>query len=66
MDTRKIESILRLDDLSFEKIVFERIGPKNNNSENHSISVRIGENTEERVFKVVLTIKTLKKDEYNI
>ena len=66
MDTRKIESILRLEDLCFEKVLFERIGSKNNNAEKHSISVRIGENTEERVFRVILTIKTKKLDEYNI
>ena len=65
MNTKKIESILRLDDLSFEKISFERIGPKNDNEEDHKISVRIGENSEEKVFRVVLSIKTFKKEEYN-
>ena len=65
MNTKKIESILRLDDLSFEKISFERIGPKNDNEEDHKISVRIGENSEEKVFRVILSIKTFKKEEYN-
>lgn len=66
MNTKKIESVLRLEDLCFEKIAFDRTGPKNRNSEEHQISVRIGENTEERVYRVVLSIQTIKKDEYNL
>lgn len=66
MNTKGIESVLRLEDLCFEKIAFDRIGPKNMNSEEHKISVRIGENIEERVYRVVLSIHTIKKDEYNL
>ncbi len=66
MNTRKIESILKLEDLCFEKISFERTGRKNNNVEEHGISVRIGENTAERVYRVVLSLQTDKKDEYSI
>jgi len=61
-----IESKLKLKELYFDKIVFNRLGDKNSNKPESKLMVQIGELQEEDLYKIVLIFRTTKKGEYEI
>ncbi len=56
---------LELRKIVFDKILFERLGFRNEEELNISISVQIAENKQDSIFKVTLCVNGTKKDEYN-
>ena len=58
-----ISSVLKLKNIVFEKIEFQRKGFKNSNNPSFTISVQIGKNKADD-YKVTLTINVDKEDEY--
>ncbi len=66
MKNNIVESVLQLQDLSFERLEFKRQGPKNNNETEFRLSVQIGSDSDTGIFKTILNLKANKKDEYEI
>ncbi len=60
----KIESVLKLKDLGFDRLEFERLGQKNNNNVDINLEVEIGCDTDAGLYKTILKLKAVKKDEY--
>ena len=66
MKNNIVESVLQLQELSFERLEFKRIGPKNDNEIEYRLSVQIGSDSDTGIYKTVLNLKANKKDEYEI
>lgn len=60
-----INSALILQRMVFDKIVFERIGFKNEKELKFDLQVQIGTN-EEKIYKVTLVLNGNKQEEYNL
>ena len=60
-----VKSILRMDRLVFDKILFERIGFKNENPLTHSLKASFAKNIKDNMYRVTLILEGQKKDEYN-
>lgn len=56
---------LKLKKIVFDKILFDRLGFKNEEKLEIAISVQIAENKNNDIFKVTLCVNGTKKDEYN-
>lgn len=63
-DMKNINSMLKLDQLVFDKIEFNRKGFQNNEEVTFEIEVQIGQGNDE-VYKVTLILKGDKEDEYD-
>ena len=61
----KYNSVLRLDNLVYDRIEFERKGFKNSNKASFGIQIQIGED-EQKNYKVTLTLKGEKPEEYEL
>ena len=66
MKNNIVESVLQLQELSFERLEFKRIGPKNYNEIEYRLSVQIGSDSDTGIYKTVLNLKANKKEEYEI
>ena len=66
MKNNIVESVLQLQELSFERLEFKRIGPKNDNEIEYRLSVQIGSDSDTGIYKTVLNLKANKKEEYEI
>lgn len=66
MKNNIVESILHLQELSFERLEFKRQGPKNSNEIEYRLSVQTGSDSDTGIFKTLLNLKANKKDEYEI
>ena len=60
-----INSVLRLDNLFFDKIVFNRLGPSSEAEVKFSMRSNIMKSQNEEVYKVTLSITGDKANEYN-
>lgn len=60
-----IKSVLKMDRLIFDKILFERIGFKNKNPLTHSLEASFAKNINANVYRITLVLKGQKKEEYN-
>jgi preprotein translocase subunit SecB len=58
------QSALQLRELLFDSIRFERTGSKNDKKLKEELSAQIGENKAEGLYKIVLSLKFWKEDEY--
>lgn len=61
---KMVSSKLQLQELNFDKIKFKRVGEKNENKIEQKIIVKIGENKDREIYKVVLELITNKPEEY--
>lgn len=59
-----IKSVLSMQKLAFDKIAFDRRGPKNQNSSSYTIETRFAKNQEESVYRVTLVLDGNKENEY--
>lgn len=59
-----IRSILKMERLVFDKISFERLGFKNENSLTHTLEASFAKNIKDNMYRVTLMLKGEKKDEY--
>ncbi len=66
MKNNIVESVLQLQDLSFERLEFKRQGPKNDNNIEYRLSVQIGNDNDTGIYKTILSLKANKNDEYEI
>lgn len=57
---------LKLKKMVFDKILFERLGFKNEEELEIDMSVQIAENIHDNIFKVTLCVNGTKTDEYNL
>lgn len=64
--SKTVESVLKLKELYFDKLVFARKGPQNDNSIEYSFSVQIGSDKEEEFYKTILSLSAVKKEEFEI
>lgn len=64
-ETKNIDCVLKLDRLVFDRIEFSRSGFKNDHALNLSVNVDIGKNDESEYYRVKLSIRGEKSDEYN-
>lgn len=60
-----IKSVLHMDKLVFDKILFEREGFKSANALNTTIEAHFAENQQEGMYKVTLILKGKKEEEYS-
>lgn len=62
-----IKSVLKLEDLYFQKILFDRIGKKNEEDLSFQIQADIEENIKQsHLYKVTLTVTGKKEEEYEL
>lgn len=64
-EKKEILSSLELKKIFFEKIEFNRLGFRNENHPKFSIESQVSQNIENRLYKVSLSVKCLKEDEYD-
>lgn len=62
-----LKSVLKLEDLYFQKILFDRIGKKNEEDLSLQIQADIEENIKQsHLYKVTLNVMGKKEEEYNL
>lgn len=62
----KTNSVLKLEELVFDKIKFDRKGFKNSNQIKYALETLLSKDESEKLYRVSLILKGKKKDEYNI
>lgn len=62
----KTNSILKLEDLVFDKIRFDRKGFKNSNQIKYTLETLLSKEESDKLYRVSLILNGKKKDEYNI
>lgn len=62
----KIESVLKLDKIVFDKIEFKRLGFKNDEELELEIQSNISQRNETEVYRVTLLLKGKKPEEYTL
>nr|WP_317357319.1 protein-export chaperone SecB [uncultured Tyzzerella sp.] len=60
------DCVLELQKIVFDKFNFKRVGFKNNNEEEVSFNISIGENKNDNLYKVSLATQIEKEDEYTL
>ena len=65
-NSKRIESVLKLDKLVFDKIEFKRLGFKNNNELELEIQSNISQRQDTEIYKVTLILKGKKPEEYTL
>lgn len=65
MDDRRIESVLKLKKIVFDKIEFNRIGFRNDEDFNLEIQSSIAKK-KDKDYRITLSLKGIKEKEYNI
>ncbi len=63
---KNVMSVLLLDKLVFDKIEFNRLGMKNENEETFQIQGEVRKKADQEVFRVTLTLRGKKEDEYTM
>lgn len=61
-----VRSVLKMNRLVFDKILFDRNGFKNENPLTHSLEASFAKNIKDDVYRVTLVLKGEKKDEYTL
>lgn len=64
MEKNSIKSVLKLDRIVFDKIEFKRLGFSTENELELEIQSTIGQRQDSEIYKVMLTIKGNKPEEY--
>lgn len=59
-----IKSVLRMDRMVFDKIAFDRLGFKNDNSLTYALEASFAKNIKDDVYRVTLILKGKKEEEY--
>ena len=65
-NSKRIESVLKLDKLVFDKIEFKRLGFKNDNELELEIQSNISQRQDTEIYKVTLILKGKKPEEYTL
>lgn len=63
---KKVNSILSLDRLVFDKIEFKRMGMKNENEIEFEVKITISQKQNEDIYKVTLSLTGIKEKEYSL
>lgn len=66
MNNKKIESLLQLDKLVFDKIEFNRVGFKNDKELELELQSTISQREEKNIYRVTLFLRGKKPEEYTI
>lgn len=66
MEKRDIKSVLKLDHIVFDKIVFERQGFQNENEFDFNLQSNISQRDGSEIYRCTLLLKGRKPDEYTI
>lgn len=66
MEKRDIKSVLKLDHIVFDKIVFERQGFQNENDFDFNLQSNISQRDGSEIYRCTLLLKGHKPDEYTI
>ena len=65
-DNKRIESVLKLNKIIFDKIEFNRLGLKNENEFELEIQSNIAQRENSDIYKVTLILKGKKPEEYTL
>lgn len=65
-NNKRIDSVLKLNKIVFDKIIFNRLGFKNDNEFKMELQSNISQRDETEIYKVTLYLKGKKSEEYTM